>query len=98
MEANKKHRTREEMVSLLNSWEVSGLTKQAFCQQHNLAYNVFHYWNRKIKASDQENTDSGFIEIKTTRQISDFEVLFPSGCIIRFSSSVDPFFIRKLIF
>jgi hypothetical protein len=86
------------MTTLISSWAASGLSKQAFCKQQQIPYSVFLYWNKKIKAQKEEVPDSGFIEIKEPRPIPGFEIIFPTGCILRFSSIADPSFIRKLIF
>lgn len=98
MEANKKHRSLEDMVTLISIWKTSGLTKQEFCKQQQISYSVFLYWNKKIKAQDEEVSDHGFIEIKEPRPIPDFEIIFPTGCVIRFSDQVDPSYIRELVF
>ncbi len=98
MESNKKHRSLEEMASLISSWKTSGLTKQEFCKQHQIAYSVFQYWNKKVKAQNEGVSDPGFIEINQARPISGFELIFPTGCVIRFTEQADPFFIRKLVF
>jgi hypothetical protein len=98
MEANKKHRSLEEMTSLISSWETSGLSKQEFCKRQQIAYSVFLYWSKKIKEKNTDVPDSGFIEIKEPRPVSGFEIIFPTGCIIRFSDQTDPSYIRKLVF
>jgi hypothetical protein len=39
------------------SWQVSGLSQKAYCQQHKLSYHVFVYWRvRQKDATFTENT------------------------------------------
>jgi len=98
MEATKKHRSLEEMATLISSWETSGLSKQEFCKRHQISYSVFLYWSKKIKEQNTGVPDSDFVEIKESRRVSVFEIIFPTGCVIRFSEQADPSFIRKLVF
>jgi hypothetical protein len=39
----------------LESWKKSGLSKRAYCTQHNLAYSSFMAWRREIELRDREN-------------------------------------------
>ena len=43
------------------AWKASGLSGQAFCQQHELTYHQFGYWRRKLQ--DQEQAPSGFARV-----------------------------------
>ncbi len=35
---------REQMFSLITSWQQSGLSQKAYCEHHGIGYHVFHYW------------------------------------------------------
>jgi hypothetical protein len=37
-----------------DSWERSGLTKSAYCKEHELTYSCFLYWRREIENRDGE--------------------------------------------
>ena len=34
----------------VESWQSSGLSQNAFCQEHDLKPNTFHYWKQKLTA------------------------------------------------
>ena len=96
---NKPHRNREEMLSLFNAWQSSGVSQDVFCKEHQLPYNVFQYWYRKFKKENKE--DTGFVEMSLKPGnifSSSCEIVFPSGARLVVSASTDPAFIRALIF
>lgn len=41
------------------AWQVSGLSGQAFCQQHELTYHQFGYWRRKLADQPQAEASNG---------------------------------------
>jgi len=45
---------RERWQSIINEWESSGQTKQAFLKQKNINQSTFYYW---IKKTSTENDD-----------------------------------------
>lgn len=62
MAQTERRRSKEEMYSIIEHWQSSGLTKQAFCGQESISKPVFYYWHKKYK-SDQE--PGGFYQSKS---------------------------------
>lgn len=42
------HRSPEQWQALLDQYEASGLSQQAFCQQTGLSYGTFSRWRRRL--------------------------------------------------
>ena len=53
-------------------WRSSGLSGQAFCNQHDLAYHQFIYWRAKQDktGADQQDTAVGFARVAPSRAVS----------------------------
>ena len=49
----------------ITAWQASGLSGQAFCQQHHLAYHQFIYWRQKQDkpGSDPADSAAGFARV-----------------------------------
>ena len=51
-----KNEQRIQKLQMVTAWQQSGLTQKAFCNTHNIAYHIFHYWygvyRRSQKTSD----------------------------------------------
>lgn len=95
--SKKAHRSPEEMLEILSTWKSSGLSRQAFCKEHQLPYSVFQYWNRKFNEENKQ-VESSFIELSNTpSSLPELEILFPSGVKIVLSGKTDPDFIRSLV-
>ncbi len=62
MEKLVKH-TRQDMFSIIEEWEVSGLKKKEFCSQKGIGEWIFYYWQKQYR-SYQTNNASGFIPIQ----------------------------------
>lgn len=64
-----KHRTKEEKEALINNYLESGLSKNAWCRNNNIAISTFNGWEKKINKGN--NTDEViFISPKPTKQIN----------------------------
>ncbi|MCR6642780.1 MAG: hypothetical protein NVV82_28265 [Sporocytophaga sp.] len=95
----KVHRNKEEMYLLISSWKESGISQNAFCEQHNLPYSIFQYWLKKFKIEAEEQ-ESVFTEIKiSSSSVScPIEIIFPSGARVVFKSLPESSFLRSLVF
>jgi len=57
--------TQQQMFSMIECWQQSGLTQKAYCEQHCIRYHVFHYWYRKYKDTQLSATkEHGFIPLR----------------------------------
>src|SRR5690606_30279316 len=69
--------TEEQMRETIKEWQVSGLSKKAFCRERGIVYQTFHNWFNRIN----KNRSSGFTEIALPPRKSgeSCEIIFPSG-------------------
>jgi hypothetical protein len=91
--------SNEEMFSHVSTWMNSGLSQQAFCREHRLAYNTFQYWLKKYKKKQQ--AVSSFVEMKIsdkTKVSLQCEIIFPTGAKLIFNDQADINLIRSLVF
>lgn len=58
----KIRRTRSQWQTIIETFEQSGLSVQAFCQQHDLAYSSFAKWRSLLKQQPAADAVS-FIEL-----------------------------------
>lgn len=80
----KVRRTAAEWRDVLTSFERSGLTRAAFCEQEGISLASFSAWKKRILSELPKS--EGFIELssaKPQRSSSDAELVFPSGLILR---------------
>lgn len=69
--------TAEQIQVTINEWQVSGLSKKAYCIQRNICPQTFYNW---LKRTDQ-TVSPGFTEVALPghERGSSCEVIFPSG-------------------
>ena len=48
LSAEKSFAGRKIWEAHIQAWEKSGLTAADYCRRHNLSYDAFHYWKKKI--------------------------------------------------
>ncbi|MDP1993359.1 MAG: hypothetical protein Q8K00_20260 [Syntrophales bacterium] len=48
LSAEKSFAGRRIWEAHIQAWEKSGLTAADYCRRHNLSYDAFHYWKKKI--------------------------------------------------
>ena len=67
----------------LNAWQASGLSGQAFCQQHHLIYHQFLYWRQKQIRSEHSSSAVGFARVApVTTTDGELRINLPSGVSI----------------
>lgn len=65
MRKNQKY-TQEEMYTAIELWKESGKAQKRFCQENNLSFSTFNYWQRKYKkdiSTDVPRLSRSFIPI-----------------------------------
>lgn len=79
---------KEAMFALVEQWQESDQTQQAFAAAHNISRPCFSYWRAKYMASkSHEDSPSGFIAVSPTDTLSSegkVEMVFPNGVRILF--------------
>ena len=86
--------TEEQMRQTVSDWQVSGLSKKAFCRERNIVYQTFHNWFSRIN-----KTSSGFREISlpARKANSSCEIIFPSGARMIFESAPSAGWLREVL-
>ena len=92
---------REQMFKLIEQWQQSSLTQNAFCQQQSIRYHVFHYWYKRYRehhAGPQSNVAS-FVKLQVAKPASpgSVEIYFPGGVRLLFHEPVSSTYLKALI-
>ena len=89
----KRRRTREDWKALVNAWESSNQTQQAFCQKHGLCYRQFSQWKSRFKSEhliEAQSDETQFVPIQTQSpvhtQASGVQVYLPNGIRLEISN------------
>ncbi len=60
----------EQIKKLICSWELSGLTKSAFCRDKQVSYHKFIYWQKRIGTPVRSAVDFVPVEVISSRSSS----------------------------
>ena len=82
-----------EMLSLIEQWQESGKTQQAFCQQNNLTYTTFYYWLKRYRRGVDE---SSFLPIEVSSG-SYIEIRYPGGIILQLPAATSLSTVKQLL-
>lgn len=53
-----------EGKALFEQWQQSGLDKKSFCDEYNINYGRFLYWNQRVNQSENKPvSQTGFVEL-----------------------------------
>jgi hypothetical protein len=87
--------TQEQMQATINEWQMSGLSKKAFCRERNITYQTFHYWVKRLTSP----VAIGFEEVKLSGQTQreTLELIFPSGARLTFQGEPSASWLRELL-
>lgn len=91
------------MFEKILQWQQSGLSKKAWCEQHNVAYSSFNYWYRRFQHQQEQRNrvaEDGFVQLMVRDgQLNAHwcELLLGSGHRILFHQPVPVEFIRSLL-
>jgi hypothetical protein len=94
---------RERMFSMIRSWQQSGLTQKAYCEQHKIRYYVFHYWYKCFRDLQSPTKHEGFIPIKIERSntvnavFAHAELVLADGRRLLFHQPVGSDYLKALI-
>lgn len=99
MTQTKARRSKDEMYPVIEAWQDSGLTGQAFCAQNGIAKSVFYYWLTRYKA-DKEPGGFVPIHIKRDHKVAAdtfIEIQYPTGVILRIPGQSSASTIRQYL-
>ena len=85
-----------EMFRLVEELESCGHDRQAFASLHGLSISKLDYWRHRYHHQNQEST-SGFIELKNAPCNSSIEIIYPNGVMARLSGNYDSAQLRELV-
>jgi hypothetical protein len=71
---------QDQMFEFIESFNVSGLTRTAFCREHNINRPIFYYWFKRYK--EHQLSSNGFLQIDATTLHTKelmLEIIFPNG-------------------
>ena len=94
---------QQQMFAMIQSWQQSGLTQKAYCQEHAVSYHIFHYWYKLFRSSQSSAKEPGFISLQTEPSPSlvstpaHTELLLPDGKRLLFHQPVSSDYLRQLI-
>ena len=89
-----KEEKRSYWKAWVASWLKSGEDKKRFCRRHELNYDLFMYYSRRYAHKKNQAT---FVPVKLVSSLSSYEIVFPSGVVLKFSATVPlPDFIRSV--
>jgi len=91
---------REQMFKLIEQWQQSSLSQNAFCEQQSIKYHVFHYWYKRYREKQiVTNNGSSFVKLQIAKPITDgaVEIIYPGGIRLIFHESVSSNYLKALI-
>ncbi len=90
---------RQQMFTHIEQWKQSNLTQKSYCEQHNIAYQAFHYWYKRYKNNNPTNSSASFVQLQVQAQNVQphVELLLSDGRRIVFHQPVSSEFLKALI-
>jgi hypothetical protein len=92
---------REQKFSIITSWQQSGLSQKAYCEQNGLRYYVFHYWYKCFRNLQLPAKGEGFIPLSikpstaTNGYPAHVELLLPDGKRLLFHQPVSSDYLKS---
>ena len=93
-----KEEIRQQMFSMLDQWQQSGLSQKAWCIQSGIAYHVFHYWYKRYRDRSNALQNHSFVELKVQScAMAGIELILPDGRRLLFHQSVSSDYLKAII-
>jgi transposase-like protein len=93
MEKQERIKRQEEMLTLIEKWQESGKTQQAFCQEHDLTFTTFYYWLKRYRRGIDE---SSFLPLDISSG-SNIEIRYPDGIILQLPAATKLSTLKQLL-
>jgi transposase-like protein len=84
---------QQEMLSLIETWQESGKTQQAFCQEHDLTFSTFSYWLKRYRRGTD---DSSLLPVEIS-SVSGIEIRYPDGIILQLPAAIKLSTLKQLL-
>jgi hypothetical protein len=92
---------RQQMFSLMEQWQQSGLTQKTFCEQQSIRYYVFHYWYKRYRMQQSGLADNpgSFVKLQVSKPLpsGSIEINYPGGVRILFHEPVSSEYLKALV-
>jgi hypothetical protein len=92
---------REQMFKLIERWQQSSLTQNAFCVRRSIRYHVFHYWYKRYREqhADQQSSVTSFVKLHIAKpaSASSVEIYYPGGIRLFINEPVSSSFLKALV-
>jgi hypothetical protein len=94
---------REQMFELIGSWQKSGLSQSAYCNEKGIRYHVFHYWYRRYRKQHSPGAPAGFVSLNVqpfslpAGGSAAVELVLPDGKRLLFHQGVSAAYLKALI-
>ncbi len=76
----KKEEKRRHMLMLVEQWQQSGLSQQAFAREHHLNVFTLRYWiNKKHRQQNGQSEYSGFVQLGNLIESGKIILRYPNG-------------------
>jgi hypothetical protein len=90
-----------EMYSRIRSWQQSGLSQKAWCEQHQIKYHVFHYWYKRYRQQPSPAIQNPFIPLQLsscpTTNTACLELILVDGRRLLFHQPVNPDYLKAIM-
>lgn len=67
----------------IETWQASGLSQAAYCEQHELIYHRFGYWYRKLASGRSKGAGFARVVRPSQRRTDGLSVMLPNGIELR---------------
>lgn len=98
----KKAQHREgKMKALYADWQLSGLSKKAYCQKVGMPHATFFYWAKKFRAGEGSSAEA-FLEVDLSShfpvsELPFLEIEYPSGAKLKLYRQAEASWIKSLL-
>jgi hypothetical protein len=87
------------MFTLIRQWQGSGISQKDFCKRKDIPYATFHYWYKKFRDANGDDTPSpSFVPVTMPVVTNSFfcTVHMGGGIQIDFHTPVPPAYLNQL--
>lgn len=99
-----RHRKERHWQAHISAQRKSGLSRAAYCKEHNLSYHAATYWSRKLSKPMQKQTNLVPVKFPSNIEINpaqtarpDFKVILANKIAIEIGDDFSPATLTKLL-
>ena len=99
-----RQRRERHWQAHISAQRKSGLSRAAYCKEHNLSYHAATYWSRKFSLPEQEQTNLVPVRFFSNIEInpgqnarSGLKVILPNKIAIEVGDDFSPVTLKKLL-